>query len=72
MKLITVDVDQLQDDHMNAEHAQLINYNENTLLLAESKMNYCLIYTMLIDDKKVNRQCRVDFERHFILSGSDK
>lgn len=51
MKLFYVNMN--YNDNMNAEHAQLIKWNENTLLLIESKINYCLIYTIVIDEKQV-------------------
>ena len=43
-----------QNDHMNTEHAQLILNDQKTLILVESKMNYCFISTIDIKEKQVS------------------
>jgi hypothetical protein len=52
MKLFNIS-NKHENDYMNAEHALLIKFNENILLLIESKMNYCLIYSINIDENQV-------------------
>ena len=51
MKLFPVKVN--DNDFMNTEHAQLIKWNDKTLVLVESKMNYCLMHTMTLTSNKV-------------------
>lgn len=41
-------------DYMNTEHGILIKISQNTLVLLESKINYCLLHTIVIDDNQVN------------------
>jgi hypothetical protein len=48
MKLFSI-ISNDENDYMNAEHAELIKFNENSLVLIESKMNYCLIYSIHIE-----------------------
>jgi hypothetical protein len=59
MKLFPV-ISNDENDFMNTEHAELIKFNENSLLLIESKMNYCLIYSINVDKNQVCHQidCR--------------
>ena len=52
MKLFPV-ISNDENDFMNAEHAELIKFNDNSLLLIESKMNYCLIYSINVDKNQV-------------------
>jgi hypothetical protein len=54
MKLFPVKIN--DNDFMNTEHAQLIKWNEKTLVLVESKMNYCLMHTMTSTGNKVGFQ----------------
>ena len=35
-----------ENDFMNVEHSEILQMNEKVLLLIESKMNYCLIYSI--------------------------
>ena len=53
MKIIPI-INQDENDYMNVEHIQLIKFNENNLFLIESKMNYCFIYSIHIDENQVN------------------
>jgi hypothetical protein len=52
MKLFNINTD--ENDYMNAEHTELIKWNDNTLVLIESKINYCLIYSINIEGNQVN------------------
>ncbi|CAF3394485.1 unnamed protein product [Rotaria socialis] len=51
MKLFSININH-HNDYMNTEYAQLIQWNKNTSLLVESKINYCLIYTILTDENQ--------------------
>ncbi|CAF4609937.1 unnamed protein product, partial [Rotaria magnacalcarata] len=51
MKLFPININH-HNDYMNTEYTQLIQWNRNTLLLVESKINYCLIYTILTDENQ--------------------
>jgi hypothetical protein len=52
MKVFNVNID--ENDYMNTEHAELIKWNDKTLVLIESKINYCFIYSINIDENQVN------------------
>ena len=49
--LFNINID--ENDYMNTEHAQLIKWNDKTLVLIESKINYCFIYSINIDENQV-------------------
>lgn len=53
MKVFPV-INQHENDYINAEYTELIQFNNKTLVLFEGKMHYCLIYTISIDDKQVS------------------
>jgi hypothetical protein len=53
MKLVQIN-NKHENDYMNAEYGELIKLNENILLLIESKINYCLIYSISIEENQVN------------------
>ncbi|CAF3695422.1 unnamed protein product [Rotaria sordida] len=48
MKLFYININ--HNDYINVEHSILIQSNQNTLILIESKINYCFIYTIDIHD----------------------
>jgi hypothetical protein len=60
MKLFHININ--ENDYMNIEYAELIKWNENTLVLVESKMNYCLIYSIVMDENQVNLHPKIQFD----------
>lgn len=61
MKVFNIN-DEHENDYMNVEHAELIKFNEQISLLIESKINYCLIYSINFDEKSSSYQCnQIDY-----------
>ncbi|CAF1521358.1 unnamed protein product [Rotaria sp. Silwood1] len=50
MKLFNINIQ--HNDYMNAEHSILFQLDQYTLILIESKINYCFIYTISIQDNQ--------------------
>jgi hypothetical protein len=62
MKLFEIK-NQDENDYMNAEYAQLIKLNEHFLLLIETKINYCFIYSI-----NINHQNQVNLSKSFSVN----
>ena len=64
-RIVTIETN--DNDFMNTEHAELLRWKDRTLVLIESKINYCFISTIDIDDdqSKVNQRCWTSRRKSF-------